>query len=492
MVNTEKPLAENHSKAKLGFISGNFNILHAGHLRLFKFAKETVDILIIAVTNDSLPGVTVPQTLRMEALKHLDLVDEVIALTGPLDDLIRDKNPDIIIKGKEFELLDNDEERIVQEIGAKLIFSSGELIMSSSELIDQEKRPDRLQVYNNLNGYISRHKISYKNLVKKIQQLNKLKVLVIGDLIIDEYVFCDPIGMSQEDPTIVVKINNENQYIGGAGIVAAHAAALGAQVTYVGIAGKDSNANFARTKLNQFGVKTCLIEDATRPTITKRRFRAADKTLLRVNKVRDHDIEGEILAETTDQIFDSLPNCDVVLFSDFSYGLLTANLIENIVQYCDENRIYMGADSQSSSQLGDILKFKNMALITPTEREARLAIGDQKVSVPQVPIKLRSMGNAENILITMGSEGILISAFDGKEEFTDRLPALNSNPVDVAGAGDSLFCSASLGIAAGMNIWEASLLGSLSASVQVSKIGNKPLDKQGLIDELELNGDFLA
>ena len=75
----------------------------------------------------------------------------------------------------------------------------------------------------------------------------------------------------------------------------------------------------------------------------------------------------------------------------------------------------------------------------------------------------------------MGSEGVLISASDGKEEFTDRLPALNSNPIDVAGAGDSLFCSASLGIAAGMNIWEASLFGSLSASVQVSKIGNKPL-----------------
>lgn len=492
MADIKKPSSKNHSRQRVGFISGNFNILHAGHLRLFKFAKETVQFLIIAVTNDGLPGVTVPQVLRMEALEHLDLVDEVVGLTGSLDDLIREKKPDTIIKGKEFELLENQETMIAQEIGAKLIFSSGELIMSSSELIDQEKRPHRLHDYNSLNGYISRHEISYTSLVKKIQQFNNLKVLVIGDLIIDEYVFCDPIGMSQEDPTIVVRINNENQYVGGAGIVAAHASSLGAEVQYIGIVGKDSNADFARSKLNEFGVNACLIEDATRPTITKKRFRALDKTLLRVNTVRDHDIEGETLTKITEKVFDSLPNCDAVLFSDFSYGLLTTNLIENIVQYCDKNRIFMGADSQSSSQLGDILKFKNMELITPTEREARLAIGDQKVSVPQVPIKLRNRGAAENILITMGSEGVLISASDGKEEFTDRLPALNSNPIDVAGAGDSLFCSASLGIAAGMNIWEASLFGSLSASVQVSKIGNKPLNKQGLIDELELNGDFLA
>ncbi len=137
----------------------------------------------------------------------------------------------------------------------------------------------------------------------------------------------------------------------------------------------------------------------------------------------------------------------------------------------------MVADSQSSSQVGDVSRFKGAKLLTPTEREARIALGNYDDGLVVIAEKLRRKANAENIVITLGAEGILIHAkvTQKGEWHTDRLEALNTAPKDPAGAGDCLLVCAAMSMALGRSIWESLYLGSLAGACQVGRIGNMPL-----------------
>jgi len=146
----------------------------------------------------------------------------------------------------------------------------------------------------------------------------------------------------------------------------------------------------------------------------------------------------------------------------------------------------LAADSQSSSQVGDIGRFQGMDLLTPTEHEARLAMRNREDGLVVLAEGLRLQSSARNVLLKMGEEGILIHPGEGGEDrMTDRIGALNAAPQDVAGAGDSLLITSALTLTCGGNIWEAACLGSLAAAVQVGRIGNTPLRTKELLRELD-------
>ena len=146
----------------------------------------------------------------------------------------------------------------------------------------------------------------------------------------------------------------------------------------------------------------------------------------------------------------------------------------------------MAADSQSSSQVGDISRFRHMDLITPTEREARISTRNLEDGLVVLADALHQQAAARNILLTLGDEGLLIHPKDAKSSgwVTDRIGSLNSAPKDAAGAGDSLLIASSLALACGGSIWEAACLGSLSAAIQVSRVGNSAVQASELLAEL--------
>jgi len=153
-----------------------------------------------------------------------------------------------------------------------------------------------------------------------------------------------------------------------------------------------------------------------------------------------------------------------------------------VIRFAKAREVIMVADSQSSSQIGDIGRFTQMDLLTPTEREARIAMRNNQDGLVVLAELLRERSQSKSILLKMGSEGLLVHnhAEQDNQMVTDKFPALNQNPKDVAGAGDSLLMTSALSIAAGSTIWEAALLGSVAASIQVSRIGNLPLQSDGL------------
>jgi rfaE bifunctional protein kinase chain/domain len=473
----------------MSFVSGNFNVVHPGHLRMFKFATDIADKLIVGVNPDDYPGASMPSALRLEGVKAISVVHRAVALETRAEHFIAALQPEFVVKGKEFEDRQNAEEPVVKAYGGRLMFSSGEMRFSSVALLRREFTATNFSAIRKPRDYPARHGFTLPDVKASVAKFAGLRVLVIGDLIIDDYVTCEPLGMSQEDPTIVVSPIDTTTFIGGAGVVSAHAKGLGADVQFCSVVGEDDGAELARAQLEAQGIGVAFFEDSTRPTTRKQRFRAHDKTLLRVNHLRQHAVSHEISAKMLAAIESRLPATDVLLFSDFNYGCLPQPLVDAVVERAARRGVLMAADSQASSQLSDVSRFKHMALITPTEREARLAARDFDSGLAYLSEQLCAKADAKNVVITLGAEGMLI--WGAKADFyrADRLPALNTLPKDPAGAGDSLFTTMALALRAGVDIWQSAYIGGLAAACQVSRVGNTALSARDLIDEIDAPSD---
>ena len=469
-------------------VSGNFNILHPGHLRLFRFAKEFGNSLVVAVESDRLAGVAahLPENLRLEGVQSHSLVDDAFIVDEPIANIILRLRPDVIVKGKEHEERFNPELAALQEYGGRLVFSSGETLFSSLDLIRNEFQSYDSRSISVPIDYLRRHAIKSSRLVALTSDFADLKVCVVGDLIIDEYITCEPLGMSQEDPTIVVMPVDYTRFVGGAGIVAAHAAGLGATVHFFSVTGNDASRDFALAGLAAAGVKAHLLIDENRPTTLKQRYRSKGKSLLRVSHLHQGAIPAELQTQLLTALEPVLDGADLLVFSDFNYGCLPQPFVDQLVTMAKSRGVLLAADSQSSSQVGDISRFSGMDLITPTEREARISTRNREDGLVVLAEQLRQKAVADNILLKLGEEGLLIHAGSGKcdDWLTDRVEALNSAPKDVAGAGDSLLITSAMALACGSTIWEAACLGSMAAAVQVGRVGNTPLRAEELIREL--------
>ena len=470
-------------KQRIVFVYGDFNILHPGHLRLLKFAKESGDYLIVGVNSDKLSlNKGISEKVRLESINATSYVNESFILTQSPLEYIEQNKPDIVVKGKEHENKENQELEIINSYGGTLLFSSGEIGFSSFDLLKQEFfSKNNIQHFNE---YLNRHNINFNNLSNIINKFSNLNVLVIGDTIVDEYITCEPLGMSQEDPTIVVSPLIHNKFIGGAAVVASHARTLGANVKFISVVGNDENNHYVADGLKTLNIDVTLFTDATRPTTLKQRFRAKDKTLLRVNHLKQHSISKEIQNKILKNIKRDIENVDLIIFSDFSYGVLPNTLIDKISNIGKANDILMVADSQSSSQIGDISKFKKMTLVTPTEREIRLALNDFESGLVVLSEKLTSKTSSKYVFTTLGSEGLMIYNSLHNQLLTDNIVSLASSVKDVSGAGDSLLTCSSMALSVGATIWESAYLGSMASAIQVSRVGNIPIKKDELLNEL--------
>jgi rfaE bifunctional protein kinase chain/domain len=472
---------------RIVFVSGNFNIVHPGHLRLLQFAAECGDVLVVGVTRDDAHAVLVPRELRLAGVAAIGIVSHVVALPGAVADFVAELKPDIVVKGSEYEDRDNPERAVVDAYGGRLLFGSGEARFSSFDLLESELRETEFRSIRKPADFRDRHQFGLNGLRDLVGRFSDLKVVVLGDLIVDDYIACEPLGMSQEDPTIVVSPIHSDRFVGGAGIVAAHASGLGARTHFISVVGQDATADFASDALRRYGVNAQLIIDDSRPTTLKQRYRANGKTLLRVSHLRQHPIGDDVAESILVAVEQALDSSHLLVFSDFNYGCLPQDLVDAVIQRCRHKGIMMVADSQASSQIGDVSRFKGMHLVTPTEHEARLSMRDSTSGLVVLAEKLREHSKAAQVFITLGAEGLLINAPSGRgdEYQTDQVPAMNRHAKDVSGAGDSLLVTASMALAAGATVWQSAYLGSIAAACQVGRMGNLPLSEGELMAELD-------
>ena len=349
-----------------------------------------------------------------------------------------------------------------------------------------------------LQPFLERNGINIAGIERRIEGFRDRSVLVVGETIVDEYVYCDALGMSADAPTIVVRPTHDDKFVGGAGIVAQHVRALGAKARFVSVVGEDIEADYVRAELDRREVDHRLIVDNTRPTIAKKRFLVQRRKLLNVNTFRDQDLGERAEQALLQQVEALAADVDAIIISDFSYGVVTAAVIDLIAQLGRARGIPIAGDVQSSSQLGRVTRLRRLTVATPSEREARQAMWDRDNGVADVGARLLRETEHESLLVTMGSRGLMM--FDSRglawDERTaalplhelkqklgiEYLPSFADVVVDPMGAGDSMLATLTTAMAAGADLMEAAFLGNCAAAVAIVNLGNLPVSALEVLD----------
>lgn len=476
-------------KKKVVMCHGTFDIVHPGHIRQLIYAKSKGDILFVSVTVDKYlqKGPLrpyVPQELRALNLAAFEIVDYVLIDQNPMPiKNILELQPDYFVKGFEYALngiLPRTKEEIeaLSSYGGEMIFSPGDIVYSSTNLLSLNKPNLSL---DQLLILMQEEKINFEHLRKTLKKFQKLSVNVVGDLIIDKYTKCSVLGPSQKSPAFSVRADESVMYVGGAGVVAKHLSALGAEVTLTTTVGKDKFSQFALHDLKNAGVKVNTIIDGNRPTTIKERFFTdGNRLLLQVDKVDNSLITENSLDKICRLIKKS--RYDAIVCSDFRHGIFNHDTIPKIIESIPKIAIKV-ADSQVSNRWGNILDFTGFDLITPNEREVRFALGDQDTTIRPLAQMLYNKAACRFLILKLGENGIMTYRSPGIEsrEFF-YIDSFVVDLIDPIGAGDALLASATLGLVSSQNIVQASILGNLSAAFECSKLGNIPISNRELLE----------
>ena len=477
-------------KQEIALAYGHFSSIHPGHIRYLQNAKSFCSKLVIAIRGDNDKPKSEKYIFSMkersESLAMLKIADLLVLLDNDeLEQLVKNLKPKVIILGTEYKniLFNQVKETMIfaENKGIKVVFDSGENNYASTELLSDSNLDIDLARKKLLLESFNKQNIDPRSLIKKLPLLKNTPLLIIGDSIVDEYAACEALGMSAEAPVLVVKELETKIYAGGAAVVASHVNQLGGTCFFVSVTGNDSNSQFIERKLKEKSIKTFLIKDESRPTTYKKRYMVENQKLFRVSKLEEQEINIEIEYELIKIIKKLIPKVKGIIISDFNYGVMTKNLLEIINKLAKDNEIEVFADSQSSSQLGSITKFNDISLLCPNEREARIALQDKFSGLEFLANEIFDICKPDNLIMKLGSQGFITYAKDkAGRKYNQHFPALESNPIDQAGAGDSLLACMALSISSGLNIMEASCLSCFMCMIAVQSIGNKPISYEEL------------
>ena len=293
------------------------------------------------------------------------------------------------------------------------------------------------------------------------------KIMVVGDVMLDEYLWGNVRGISPEAPVPIVEIRQQTYALGGAGNVAANLASLGCSVWLAGVVGTDTQAAklfelFSQTPRISMHLFPC--ED--RPTTTKTRILAHSQQMLRADREERHFIPAEAEANILTCVQERLAGLHACVLSDYAKGVLTDNLLNTLITLCREANIPVIVDPKGYRYA----RYRGAAVVTPNAAEANLTVGngDGSMTLEQVAERLHGDVGSAALLITRGPQGM--SLFQpGSPPI--HIPAQARNVYDVTGAGDTVVAVLTVMLAAGMDMENAARLANYAAGMVVGKVG---------------------
>lgn len=302
-------------------------------------------------------------------------------------------------------------------------------------------------------------------------------ILVVGDLMLDSYMWGGADRISPEAPVPVVAVTKETKSLGGAGNVVANLTSLGANVWVSSILGLDEAAKIIKSEFTRLGANVSgIFEDINRTTSLKTRVMAGSHQIVRFDKESKDEINEENEEKIYSFAVSNIANFDAILLSDYKKGIITDNLSQKLITLANDKNIPVLADPKGS----DYSKYKNATLLTPNKKEAKEAtkieIKDDE-SLVAAGLKLKRELNLKYSIITLSEDGIGI--FD--EGKTIKLPTLAQEVFDVTGAGDTVLSALGIALALGADIVEAAKFANKAAAVVVAKVGSATVTVQEII-----------
>ena len=473
-------------KKKIVLCQGHFNVIHPGHLRFLEFAGKQGDYLIIAIQGKRHLEPKNREKFfnareRARGVASLEVVDGAFIFDEiPFKDVIEVVRPDVYVMGEEFAKRTGemqDDIRLVEKYGGKVMFRAGEIRYATSDFLEHDLTDLEERHRRQFETALAKLKISKDKLLTYCSRFSDLHMLVIGDTIVDQYIACDPLGMSAEAPVLVVKELEKKEFAGGAAVVSRHIASMGAKCSFISVVGNDEPGEIVKKVLADDKISANLIIDNDRPTTFKTRYMVGHQKLLRVSRLEDIHVNEKIENEIIKHINSLAGSIDGIIVSDFVYGVITPHILEYLLKAKEKHKVKLFGNSQSSSQMGNVGKFLSYDLLVPTEREARLAMDDKYSGLEWVGTNLLKKTKAKNLVLTLAEKGFISFHYDEEEDFvrSQYFPALVVNPVDVLGAGDAMLSALALCICVGANLMESSVIAAGAASVEVSRVGNTPV-----------------
>ncbi|MBD2039876.1 D-glycero-beta-D-manno-heptose-7-phosphate kinase [Microcoleus sp. FACHB-672] len=321
------------------------------------------------------------------------------------------------------------------------------------------------------------------NLFERMDRFSQARILVVGDLTLDEFLTGQVERISREAPVLIIRHENTRQVPGGGANAVYNLAKLGAQVKVAGFVGKDIQGQALRDIFEAAGIDTQgMLIDADRPTVTKTRIsgharQSVTQQIVRVDRKSDDLPDLDLQLQLAEYIRQQLPTVDAVVCSDYGDGVLTAPVIEAALGHRQ-----VIVDTQK-----DLQRFAGATIFTPNLPEAEQAVGygiNSPQTVSQAGKDLLELTQAKQFLITRGEEGMTLFEGAGVEH---HIPAFNRTDVfDVTGAGDTVVAALTLGLCAGGSFWESAVLGNLAASIVVRQFGTATTTIEEMKEALQL------
>ncbi|MDP9175202.1 MAG: PfkB family carbohydrate kinase [Planctomycetota bacterium] len=472
---------------------GCFDIVHPGHIQHLQYARSLGDELIVTVSADSqvnkgIDRPLIPDDLRAGSLAALECVDWVYVNPQPTaTELLEKLEPDIYVKGSEYERNVDPrflaEREAVQKHGGRVVFSSGDVVYSSTELINSWQDRDAF-ADEKVVRFRDRFGLGGASLQNLIARFAGQKVLVVGDYILDQYHFCDATGVAGEGPMMALRHLQSRDFDGGAAVIALHLAGLGAQPALVTALAADQQSHDTVLRLAAQGVAT--LPSSHRPNlVSKSRYLVDQSKLFKVDHGQVAPLDSNAQRRVADLILAAAQDVSAVIFADFGYGLITEPLLDEIMPALRRTVPILTADV--SGRQSSLLRFKDVDLLCPTEREARETLHDFSSGLGAVVWNLLQATQARQAIITLGKQGLVTFSppkpIEGQlmgRLASEYLPALSNRVVDPLGCGDALLATASLTLAAGGSLHAAAYLGSVAAALAISQLGNQPISAEKL------------
>jgi rfaE bifunctional protein kinase chain/domain/rfaE bifunctional protein nucleotidyltransferase chain/domain len=467
---------------------GCFDIVHPGHIRHLQHAARLGDCLVVSITGDAMVDKgtgrpLIPQELRAESLAALDCVSLVVINQEPTAlELLHMLRPDVYVKGREYEGNRDPrfqaEKEVVEQYGGRVVFTSGDVVFSSSALIaalETAANPFQMR----LRQLFGDEQLQPEAIERVIKSFHGLRVLVVGETIADTYVMCDRPDVASEGPVMTLRPIEYRRFDGGAAIIARHLAAMGARPTLLTALPRSPKAEAMRQRLTLEGIEVFWV-DVERPIIEKQRFLVGATKVMKLDVGEPITLDAAGRRRLARMAVEAAERCDAAIIADYGQGLLTSATLSSLCRGLRPRVNLLVGDV--SGRRSDLLAMSEMDLLCPSEVELRDALHNYDEGLSAVAWHMLHETRSKAALVTLGDQGLI--AFDqGPAEAAEpadwssrlraeHVPALAAHAVDPLGCGDSMLAAATLTLAAGGTLLLASVLGSIAAAAQGTKVGN--------------------